>query len=172
MVHYHELQEVLLDLIHTVEVRLPDVDSSCRILLPGRPSVYKQERDTGWLPYFFIEARGQIATVTSPSVSSGEKVDDTRCWRYFYYGTFSNKRGNTMKDKERNRGIIIYCLIFVYMAETGSSVKLPRRSCSFSRHSNKLLKLPAPKPWWFLRWIISMNKVGLSSTGRVKICKR
>ena len=40
--------------------------------------------------------------------------------------------------------------------------RFPLSSCSLSMASNKLLKLPAPKPSKLFRWIISMNTVGLS----------
>src|SRR5207253_2770122 len=42
--------------------------------------------------------------------------------------------------------------------------KFPRRSCSFSSASNRALKFPLPKLFAPLRWMISKNNVGRSST--------
>lgn len=50
--------------------------------------------------------------------------------------------------------------------------KFPRISCSTWIASNRALKLPAPKPWWFLRWITSTKNVGRSCSGLVKIWRR
>ena len=50
-----------------------------------------------------------------------------------------------------------------------NNYNVPRLACSLSILSNKALKLPAPNPFAPIRWIISKNKVGLSSTGFVKI---
>ena len=43
--------------------------------------------------------------------------------------------------------------------------KLPLSACSLSIDSKRLLKFPAPNPEKLLRWIISMNTVGLSIRG-------
>ena len=40
--------------------------------------------------------------------------------------------------------------------------RFPRFCCSCSIAVKSAWKFPAPNPWWFLRWIISMNRVGLS----------
>ncbi len=50
--------------------------------------------------------------------------------------------------------------------------KFPLASCSLSRASNKALKFPLPKLLAPLRWMISKNSVGLSSSGLLNICKR
>lgn len=49
---------------------------------------------------------------------------------------------------------------------------VPRFSCSLSIDSNSALKFPAPNPLAPMRWMISKNKVGRSSTGLVKICNK
>src|SRR5438093_5661390 len=50
--------------------------------------------------------------------------------------------------------------------------KFPRASCSRSNASNSALKLPLPKLFAPLRWMISKKSVGRSSTGLVNICSR
>jgi len=50
--------------------------------------------------------------------------------------------------------------------------RFPRSSCSRSMASNRALKLPLPKLLAPLRWMISKNSVGLSSTGLVNIWSR
>ena len=50
--------------------------------------------------------------------------------------------------------------------------KLPLFSCSNSIAWKRALKFPAPNPLWFRLWMTSMNKVGRSCTGFVKICNR
>src|SRR5438132_543232 len=50
--------------------------------------------------------------------------------------------------------------------------KLPRAACSRSMASNSALKLPLPKLFAPLRWMISKKSVGRSSTGLVNICSR
>ena len=53
-----------------------------------------------------------------------------------------------------------------------NTYKLPLKSCSLSIASNRALKLPAPNDLAPLRWMISKNNVGLSSTGLVNICSK
>src|SRR5438876_3492482 len=55
---------------------------------------------------------------------------------------------------------------------SSSFYKLPRAACSRSIASNSALKLPLPKLFAPLRWMISKKSVGRSSTGFVKICNR
>ena len=50
--------------------------------------------------------------------------------------------------------------------------KFPRSACSRSIASNRLLKLPAPKPSNSSRWMISMKTVGRSISGLVNSCSR
>ena len=50
--------------------------------------------------------------------------------------------------------------------------RFPLSACSRSIASNKLLKLPAPKPSNSLRWMISMKTVGRSIRGLVKSWSR
>lgn len=56
------------------------------------------------------------------------------------------------------------CLHWVY--------KFPRRVCSRSKASNRLLKFLVPKPSKFSRWMISRKTVGRSTTCFVNICSR
>ena len=50
--------------------------------------------------------------------------------------------------------------------------KVPLLRCSSSMLSNSARKLPLPKDFAPLRWMISKKSVGRSSTGLVKICRR
>src|SRR6185312_17028759 len=50
--------------------------------------------------------------------------------------------------------------------------KLPRRACSRSNALKRAWILPLPKPRAFLRWMISIKKVGRLCTGKEKICSR
>lgn len=50
--------------------------------------------------------------------------------------------------------------------------RVPRFSCSRSIASKRALKLPLPKLLAPLRWMISKNIVGRSTTGLVKSCSR
>ncbi len=63
------------------------------------------------------------------------------------------------------------CLSF-YVQSFMLAYRFPRMPCSRSIASNSALKFPLPKLRPPLRWIISKNTVGRSSTGRVKICSR
>lgn len=67
---------------------------------------------------------------------------------------------------------IIYIIYKFDLFQDHDSVRLPLLACSYSIETNRLLKLPAPNPWWFLLWITSKKRVGLSYTGLVNICKR
>src|SRR6266536_312347 len=59
--------------------------------------------------------------------------------------------------------------LIIRHVDLSSLYKLPRASCSFSSASNNALKLPLPKLFAPLRWMISKKSVGRSSTGLVKI---
>ena len=55
---------------------------------------------------------------------------------------------------------------------SNGSYSVPRLSCSRSMASNRALKLPLPKLLAPLRWMISKNIVGRSTTGLVKSCSK
>ena len=55
---------------------------------------------------------------------------------------------------------------------TSGSYSVPRLSCSRSIASKRALKFPLPKLFAPLRWMISKNIVGRSTTGLVKSCSK
>lgn len=119
-------------------------------------------------PYRCLRAVGCQDFIGSiPSVFPDKKI----CHR-----TKANVSGKNLSDQiffcKKNLGIkkTVHAVPFFYTKMC--NYKLPLKACSPSMASNKALKFPLPKLLAPFRCMISKNKVGLSSSGLVKICKR
>ena len=63
----------------------------------------------------------------------------------------------------------LFCCFSGSQSLKESTYRFPLSAWSSSMHWKSALEFPAPKPWWLFLWMNSMNTVGRSCSGFVKI---